>query len=166
MPRDAAGTPQTATLRPRRVDGRLEMVGVASPHAAPEVGSRRAAADELHVHVRVEGVDVSKQPTEAVDGVEARIGLELDPLAGREKPFELSQSLAAEAFPVAQLGGVDLHEPDPDASAELEGVAVTDSSHGRTLTRGAGIGRLAPDREEQEREEADQRGPERIRAHE
>lgn len=161
-----AGTPQAVTLLPRRVDGRIEIVGVASPHAAPEVRSRRAAADELHVHVRVGGVDVSKQATEAVNGVQARIGLELDPLAGREKPFELPQSLVAEAFPLAQLGGVDLHEPDPDASAELEGVAVTDSTHGRTLTRGVGIGRLAPDREEQEREEGDQRGPKRIRVHE
>ena len=133
-----ASTPHAALLLPRLVDRRLEIVGVASPHAAPEVRSRRADLYELHVHVRVGGVDVSKQAAEAVDGVQARIGLELDPLAGREKPFQRSQSLAAEALPLAQLGSVDLDEPDPDASTELEGVAVTDSTDGRTLARGSG----------------------------
>ena len=50
-------------------------------------------------------MDVTKQASEAVDGVQARIGLELDPLTGREKPFELPQSLAAVALLLPQLGG-------------------------------------------------------------
>ena len=92
--------------------------------AAEEVRSGGAAPDELEVHELPVATHVPEQPAEAVDVVEARIALELDPRSRRDERGELEQGLASVALAVAELRRVDLDEADATAVEEEERVAV------------------------------------------
>jgi len=125
-PRDAACAPEPVTLRTRLLGRREQSLRVAAPLVSEEERRGGASPNELDVHVRVCGVDVTEQPTVAIHVVEPSIVLERD---ARPRPHEtgkLARGGHGVALPLPQLGGVDLHEPDARSALEHERVPVGD----------------------------------------
>ena len=98
--------------------------------AVPEVRRGGTPQDELDVDVRLVDEDVSQEAVVAVRVVQARVPLQLDPLPRRRQTLEVLLRLARVALAVAELGRVDLEEPDAASALELEGVAVADPLYG------------------------------------
>lgn len=108
---------------------------MSSADVAEEVRRRRTAPYELDVQIRRADADVAEEPTEAVDVVEPRVGLELHRCAVRRQPLQLAESLTRVALALSELRRVDLHQPYARAARELERVAVPDPVDGRRRAR-------------------------------
>ena len=94
--------------------------------AAPEVRRGGAATHELHVHVRPLDLHVPEEPAVSVDIVEPRVVDELDVRAPRRQPLQLVLRLPRVALALAELGCVDLDEPNARTASDVERVAVAD----------------------------------------
>ena len=94
--------------------------------AAPEVRRGGAATHELHVHVRPLDLHVPEEPAVSVDIVEPRVVDELDVRAPRRQPLQLVLRLPRVALALAELGCVDLDEPNARSAPDVERVAVAD----------------------------------------
>ena len=75
----------------------------------------------------------SGEPAEAVDVVEARVGLEADLRSRRKEVAERGGGLGRVALAFVGLGCVDLHEADAPAVAGLDRVAVDHAGDGGLL---------------------------------
>lgn len=116
-----------------------------------EVRRRRATAYELDVDVQRAGAHVPQEPTEAVDAIERRVGLENDLRTDRREARERAGGGARVAL-AARLGRVHLEEPHALAALDDERVAVDDPRDAAGLLRDS-EGRLGAARERDERDE-------------
>jgi hypothetical protein len=141
-----------------RVDELLCMPAAVTPE---EVRSRRAAGNQLEVHVLAAPDHVAQQPVEAINRVERRIGLETDAGSGRSKAFERRGRLLAVALALLSLRRVDLNEPNGSPVREDERVAVDDVldrslRSPRRVVAGHAAGRERSGQEQREREPSKQ----------
>jgi hypothetical protein len=128
-PGDPAHTPDASprsTCLCRRVE---QFLGEAPSLAAEEVRGRCPATNELDVDVHLAGDHVAQQASVAVDVVETRVALELDRSPGTRQPLELRERRAGMALALAELGRVDLDEPDALSASHIERVAVPDARY-------------------------------------
>ena len=84
-------------------------------------------------------MDVAKQASVAIGGVELRIGFELHSLSGRREPLELDLGLTRMALALAEFGRIDLHQAHASTTAEVECVPVADSRDRRDCARRLGL---------------------------
>jgi hypothetical protein len=104
-------------------------------------------------------VDVPERSAVAIGVVEPRVNFELDPTSAGHEPLELASRLARVAFRLPQLGRVDLHEADANASTDVESVAVPDALDRCALPRWLGTRLRAPADGEGESDEGDRPQP-------
>jgi hypothetical protein len=126
--------------------------------AAPEIRRGGAATHELHVHVSLLDLHVPEQAAISVDVVEPRVVDELDVRARRRQPVQLELRLPRVALALAELGGVDLDEPNARSASDVERVAVADPRDDGAFPRDVVRCRRASDEQECEYEPQRDRG--------